>query len=476
MTTQHAKPTLDPTRTYSAAEILDLLSRAKISGSKKSVMSVADVKLRYQKIGANISPHLLSDGSNFSEWSEALSIEVASLFEHSQYFESANIDASAERASLTATILQFSIHPDLVPLVRGKVGREAFKILKERFDKTSWTYVMTRWISLSSINVLQEPDKAYNSVFTTLKDIEKRLGAISIDVLAAFILHQNSQHCFHKISNALDTRLAVNPHLCFSSKDVLELLGQYKTDENQQQNAVLAISASTGRRPPATVRARTSTLSQEYSVMNRPNGWAQQWLTPTNPCLYCFEWGHWLADCLEKHANRPPRPDPRLTNPGAQLRRLSHCHRALATSPAGPQVASVQSQPYTDGAALADLGATTSVSNNVCLFTNLKPISVRLMVASTDTFEVKSYGDLHLPTPQGTLKISDALLCPQIQGTIISTGKFGKADCRVEFDGSTYTFVQNDTRFPTREVNNRCFLFFHEPPAAVVSSLNNKFS
>lgn len=328
---------------------------------------VADVKLQYQKIGANISPHLLSNGSNFSEWSKALSIEVASLFEHSRYFESTSVDASTERASLTATMLQFSIHQDLVPLIRGKVGREAFKILKERFDKTSWTYVMTKWMSLTSLNVLAEPDKAYNTLTTTLRDIEKRLGSFNMDVLTAFILHQNLQHHFHKISNALNARLAVNPHLRFTSKDILELLGRYKTDDSQHTNAVLEISANMGRRPPTNVRARNLTPSQEYPIMNRPISWAQKWLTPANPCLYCFEWGHWLADCPEKQASRPPRPDPRLTNPGVQLQRSAHCHRALM-SPANPlQVASVQSQPGMDGAALADSGATTSVSNNILL-------------------------------------------------------------------------------------------------------------
>lgn len=63
-----------------------------------------------------------------------------------------------------------------------------------------------------------------------------------------------------------------------------------------------------------------------------------------------------------------------------------------------------------------------------------------------------------LPTPYGDLKISDALLCPSIEGTIISTGKFGKMDGRVEYDGNTYIFVQDGVRFPTQEMNNRCFL------------------
>lgn len=314
-------PNLDANRTYTAAEVQDLLTRARFASTEKSVISVADIKLRYQKIGMNLSPHLLSDGSNFSEWSEALTVEVASLFDHSHYFDSPNADASTERASLTATILQFSIHQDLVPLVRGRVGREAFRILKDRFDKTSWTYIISRWMALTSLDSSHEPDRAYNLIISTHRDIEKRLGSITIDLLAAFILHQNSQNHFHEISNALDARLAVNPRLRFTSKDLLELLGRYKSDESHQNltNAVLALS-TTGpiqatKCRPSNTKARAPIPSQDHPIMHKPNWWAHKWLSPANPCLYCFEWGHWLADCPEKKANRAPRPDPRLTNP-----------------------------------------------------------------------------------------------------------------------------------------------------------------
>lgn len=51
-----------------------------------------------------------------------------------------------------------------------------------------------------------------------------------------------------------------------------------------------------------------------------------------------------------------------------------------------------------------------------------------------------------LPTPYGDLKISDALLCPSIEGTIISTGKFGKMDGRVEYDPERVTSAQNSLR------------------------------
>lgn len=135
---------LDLNQTYTAAEVQDFLTQAKLTGTEKSFIAVADVKLQYQKIGTNLSPHLKQDGSNFSEWTKALSLEVASLFDHSSYFEWPTPDTSNERALLTATIIQFSIHPDLVPLIHGRPGREAHFILKERFDRTSWSYVITR--------------------------------------------------------------------------------------------------------------------------------------------------------------------------------------------------------------------------------------------------------------------------------------------------------------------------------------------
>lgn len=273
-----AMPILDEGRTYTAAKVQDMLTRARFTPSEKSIILVADIKLWYQKIGMNLTPHLLSDRSNFSEWSEALTVEVASLFDHSQYFDSPNVDASAERASSTATILQFSIHQDLVPLVRGKLGHEAFRILKDRFDKTSWTYIMSRWMALTSMDSTHEPDRTYNLIITTLRDIEKRLGSITIDLLAAFILHQNSQHQFHKISNALDARLAVNPRLRFSSKDILELLGRYRTSKPNQDltGSVLAFSAngpaqSTKKHGQNTVQTRGSAPSQDCPIMGKPN-------------------------------------------------------------------------------------------------------------------------------------------------------------------------------------------------------------
>lgn len=81
-----------------------------------------------------------------------------------------------------------------------------------------------------------------------------------------------------------------------------------------------------------------------------------------------------------------------------------------------------------------------------------------------------------LPTPYGKLKVSDALLCPSIKGTIISTGKFGKADGKVEYDGSTYIFVQDGVRFPTREVNNCCFLPLLASRDAIILSVNDNHS
>lgn len=119
-------------------------------------------------------------------------------------------------------------------------------ILKERFDRTSWSYVITKWTQLFSLNSTHEPDKSYHTIITSLRDIEKRMVLISVDTLAAFILHQTSHHHFHKLSNAVDAQLAVNPQLRFGLKEILELLGQYTTDGNigAANPSILAMSAT----------------------------------------------------------------------------------------------------------------------------------------------------------------------------------------------------------------------------------------
>jgi hypothetical protein len=203
----------------------------------------------------------------------------------------------------------------------------------------------------------------------------------------------------------------------------------------------------------------------------KSKSWARRVLKEANPCRWCYEWGHWVKDCLLKKQKKPPVVDPRLQNPNFCLKKSSVCHPGLARrgNPTAT-VALVEKQPGGEDQALLDSGATDSVSNNVCFFTTMRPISMNLIVASTEQFPMKAIGDIQIPTPYGNLRVSNVLYCPNIRGKIVSIGKFKRLDGEVRWNVETYTLVQDDVLFPSQEHNDWCFIPF-ERATSVVSSL-----
>ena len=119
----------------------------------------------------------------------------------------------------------------------------------------------------------------------------------------------------------------------------------------------------------------------------KSNLWARQVITEANPCQWCYKWGHWVEDCPLKKQKKLPVIDPRLQNPGYWLKRSSIGHLAfLKQGKPLATVASIKKQPGSNKQPLLDSGATNSVTNNVHFFTSMRPISMNLMVASTDQF------------------------------------------------------------------------------------------
>ncbi|PLW53210.1 hypothetical protein PCANC_09768 [Puccinia coronata f. sp. avenae] len=208
--------------------------------------------------------------------------------------------------------------------------------------------------------------------------------------------------------------------------------------------------------------------------MWRSDAWARRVLSDKLPCQYYFEWGHWLLDCPLFRGKKAPIGDPRLANPHFKLRKSSVCHpalrRASPPSQAGrspANVASVQQQGNEQDVALLDSGATDSVTNDVSLFTSLRPTTMNLIVASTDWFPVRKVGDVVLPTPNGSLRISNVLFCLNIKGTIISVGKFKALDGKVEWDGDKYLLVQDGVIFSSIKSQNHCFIPILHPKSQV---------
>ncbi|OAV85154.1 hypothetical protein PTTG_30746, partial [Puccinia triticina 1-1 BBBD Race 1] len=116
-----------------------------VKTSTDRAVALADALSKYQKLGKAIEPHLAEDGVNFPDWELSLKATVTRVFESADYFKSNVTDNDGDRAALTGVLVEHSVHPSLVALVRGKTGRAAFMVLQSRFANVSWTYIMARW-------------------------------------------------------------------------------------------------------------------------------------------------------------------------------------------------------------------------------------------------------------------------------------------------------------------------------------------
>lgn len=235
----------------------------------------------------------------------------------------------------------------------------------------SWSYVMTNWLKLmNSPEVCANPNRTYNEMKLALQDIATHLGGLTVDSVLAMFLHPNSQHFYQDIGNAIDGRRAISRDVAITSRDVLELLSRHANAANDIASSSLLsyTSAAPNQRPNLPYKqlaAPTCTVPKYMeSVMNKNNQWAKANLTWKNPCLYCYDWGHWPGDCPQRHQKLPPLGDPRRFNPQARLKKSTVCHPVFNRAP-GPAVASVGYQPDTHDAALLDSGATDSVTDDV---------------------------------------------------------------------------------------------------------------
>ncbi|OAV89557.1 hypothetical protein PTTG_28640 [Puccinia triticina 1-1 BBBD Race 1] len=169
------------------------------TGTERAV-ALADALSKYQKLGKAIEPQLSKDGVNFPDWELSVRATVTRVFEAAEYFGSTARDDNADRAALTGVLVENSVHPLLVALVRGKAGRVAFTTLQSRFANVSWTYIMAS----EPTDILADLNTACLEMRMCLDEIEKRTGSISKDLVLALLIHQRCHPHFQWIADALD--------------------------------------------------------------------------------------------------------------------------------------------------------------------------------------------------------------------------------------------------------------------------------
>lgn len=209
----------------SANNLATILAALKTQAAMPTLDSVAQTMIHYKQVGQSLRPNLLADGSKFPNWAQALNLKVLSIFDEGNYYSYTAHDNNAVRGKITGTIVEYSIDPSLSPFVAAKPGREAFRVLKERFGLVLWTYLMEKWSCLfQAQDITVNPNKTYNNLKVALLTIEQHIGGFTTDNILAFVLHFNAHHAFQEIANALDSQIAIDKMVWITLKDVLELV------------------------------------------------------------------------------------------------------------------------------------------------------------------------------------------------------------------------------------------------------------
>ncbi|MBW0531057.1 hypothetical protein O181_070772, partial [Austropuccinia psidii MF-1] len=304
-------------------------------------------QLETESLGHSLTPHLDKDGPNFHQWSRILNHLVENIFDIESYFSSEEHDGSWGRNRQIQTFIEKSIDQALRHHSDDEdESRNVYALLRDRFNRTSWSRVMTLWGDLG-------------------------------DLLAVIFHHQNQQ-CFHDIENALDGKLAIDRTAHISPKDVLEVLERVMKRLNllNQINVMVAASSTDQRFGEAKQSISNAPNKPRQQLNARREEWILKHISQDKPCFWCFEWGHWKQDCPVRLAGKPKQADPRLKDLAIKIKKSSFLsHPALAKVDVFEEdsffevhVVAVEAMKVFAELVLLDSGATHHVTNNQSLF------------------------------------------------------------------------------------------------------------
>ncbi|MBW0538923.1 hypothetical protein O181_078638 [Austropuccinia psidii MF-1] len=448
-------------------------------------------RIEIENLGHNITPHLAKDGQNFNHWSRSLKNLIEDIFDEANYFYENKEDTERSRNRSIRTFIIKSIHEDLLPYIDElDQARLIYKALQTRFQHTSWSHAMTTFNNLLSLN---EENVSLNEAFTRLQNDLKTLksaigGTWTDDILLSLFFHNFNKDTYHSIANALDAKRAINPESLITSKEIMEIAQRFRSRKMETPQSHLMAFASPregsyhhlqhqqSRRPGQTssqpsIQPRSQVLTPRAGAKHRkyphpstrPAEWAHKWLSPANPCLHCYEWGHWAQDCPMRLAGKPPIEDPRIKNPGYCLKKSRFVsHPAIAEigseNRQEESVAAITTIPGDETLVLIDSGATHHVAGDRSIFRDYTTINLTLSVATAEKYSVKGMGTLVLYTQAGELRLTKVLHCERVPGVVVSLGKFNANDGYFSFRNDVFYLYQNQFVFETIRRNDRWFL------------------
>ncbi|MBW0549611.1 hypothetical protein O181_089326 [Austropuccinia psidii MF-1] len=330
--------------------------RAALIGSTSEPGARFRRQVEIDRLGEGIAPRLTSDGLNFQRWSKSLARLVERTHGEKTYSTSEDTDSDSNLNSKICTYIEKSIASDLLNSIEEEdEARKVYHTLRRQFGKHSWSHVMSLLDDLvTAPEAADNLHEAFANTKSTVNNFKSAIGLVwTDDALTAIFFHLRNKKHFHEISNAMDSRMIIDPHFRIRENEVLQVAQRF-------QKRLVATSASST--DPVSLMATSGSHQHSFNQNPPPSGkkpatsriplnqqsesWAQYHLSPRFPCLHCYEWGHWAQDCQRKKKGLPAIEDPRKKNPNVTLKKLavvSHpCIAEMELEEEDPFIASVQ--------------------------------------------------------------------------------------------------------------------------------------
>ncbi|KNZ46390.1 uncharacterized protein VP01_730g6 [Puccinia sorghi] len=385
-----------------------------------------------------INPQLLSDGSNITQWIDALSDLAHLLFGIKNFFEDENnfqlLDSLMDRSVLH--VIKSSIALDVRPIVKdADSALDAFQTLKKNFHKS------TRAKQLELINSLIHLDNnlsaahfnKFFSIISQLSSLGVSFSPVAEGLLLQALTSPPAGTTRTQINNLIMAAAEKSDEL--GARDIQVIYNSVQSDSvdgvgTEENPFKINRIGYMGRGGGIGGAGRGFEVSGRGSGMVG-NGRGGRFINANDLCHYCRQRGHWKFDCPHKV--------------GTQVQ--SGGGRGSFNKPEVPHAPAIR-VAAADATGIVDTGATNHVSGDLSLLSNLRPLrqNILLKLASLNgTVAATHAGSIRISSTHSTTQLDNVLYCPDIRGTLISLGQLLDDGFKVMFDNGAMLITDDDS-------------------------------
>ncbi|MBW0520488.1 hypothetical protein O181_060203 [Austropuccinia psidii MF-1] len=246
------------------------------------------------------------NGLNFNAWSKIL-VNAWRTYDNGDphFFEQEQPSQNHLQNLVAISFIEYSIQHNvfesIISPMRTLNARKIYQAIRSRFNKPLWLAIIhNARVLFNTSNRMEDINAFFMSVYEAITAIEHQIGPLDGEKIATFSIFFAVPQLQDHIMEALNTRLATNPHLKIHTDDLLDMIRQITTASPSFDHStkIERINASFPGHKDQNVgqKSRSTSAPQSTACTTRPKKEAKTF-DPSKPCFYCGELGHCIPNC-----------------------------------------------------------------------------------------------------------------------------------------------------------------------------------